>query len=674
MIDDEAQQSIEDLAAALADLRIHAGKPSFARIQSLSKLRGSDSAVGKAASLPSTTASDAVRGKRLPSAATVLAFVDACRRAAYEDGIVIDSQRFEPAMWQQRWRMARDLQDMQNDASVTSCSAATNSGPAVGVTDHGEPAVPAPTAVQLGDKIAHSGTTFSRADPLMSVSTNRSNSRSDLLQDVLRKPTEIQISSIEILESNIFAAQVIRFDRLTGIVGRHGTGKTLLLRLLDHAFGLAPHLLAQPNLGTLEHLGNPIEFVADVTVLRAGQPVTRRVESAADGSDRESGSARYRGWESSLGAEFAPHLLSVPLMFDLLENHNQEFDRRFRANNYDQHAQYDYTTRDLHAAREIVGRDYASITAHSYWHSRDPEGSAFRFAAIDVDGNEIGTSMMSLGEIWTHYLLGHENLVTDAHEPRLIDEPESFLAPRGHGLIVDELIRQTVRHRRQLILSTHSPQVLSRFPVSNLRMCTRTSNGIRVAEPTSLAQVRDAIGVEVAVRVVVLVEDALAATVFTLLCEQTDPSLAREVEVVATGGPNEVVAGLRVMSSSGRIIYVGVLDGDLRSNPTPPFAAGRLFFLPGMRSPEHELRHLASRAPSKLAQKLGCSTWDIEVALDSLTRLDHQYWIGRVAEQLARPPEVLTHALVTLWMQEAEISEFIEVVSHIRRISEGVTR
>ncbi|MFE3984516.1 hypothetical protein ACFXPR_08535 [Nocardia tengchongensis] len=109
---DDIQAAIEQFATELAELRMLSGKPSFARIQNLSKKRHQeDGTTTKAISLPSTTASDAIRGKRLPSIATVLAFVDACHRAAVDDGLIIDEDHFALARWQQRWTAVRDLRD-----------------------------------------------------------------------------------------------------------------------------------------------------------------------------------------------------------------------------------------------------------------------------------------------------------------------------------------------------------------------------------------------------------------------------------------------------------------------------------------------------------------------------------------------------------------------------------
>lgn len=500
-------------------------------------------------------------------------------------------------------------------------------------------------------------------DTLAPVPSNDSDPRLKRLRGILRESAKTQISSIEILESNIFAPQTIHLDRLTGIVGRHGTGKTLLLRLLDHAFGLAPVAIAQTNLDYLGEYGTPIELVADVTVCLYGRLVTHRVELA---SGAPPGFIRYRRWKAILEQEFSPHAMSVPLMLDQLQQHFQNMRQRDPSS---EHSQYKYSADDLGGVRNIIGRDYSSVTAHSFGEHYNPDPPTFAFTAVDTDGAEISTTMMSLGEIWTHYLLGHDYLVPDAHDPRLIDEPESFLAPRAHRPMIDELIRRALLHKRQLVISTHSPQVLSRFPEANLRMCTRTPDGIRVARPTSFAQIHDALGLDIAVRVVVLVEDEFAAAVFRLLCEKIATSLIREVEVVPTGGAGEVIHGLRALSSATRIRYVGVLDGNERSEPIPESVKDRLFFLPGHRSPEGELQNVAARAPAALADELGCSAWDVEAAVDSAADLDHQYWISRVAQSVARSPEVLTHALVTLWMHDGHAAEFIDVVYRIRAMT-----
>lgn len=110
--DGDPQRAIEEFAASLDALRRHAGTPSFARISSFSKKRRT---VAKEAPsplpLPKSTASDAVQGKRLPTIATVLAFVEACQLFADDAGMVTERARFDLANWQHRWREVRALRD-----------------------------------------------------------------------------------------------------------------------------------------------------------------------------------------------------------------------------------------------------------------------------------------------------------------------------------------------------------------------------------------------------------------------------------------------------------------------------------------------------------------------------------------------------------------------------------
>ena len=55
---------------------------------------------------------------------------------------------------------------------------------------------------------------------------------------LLTSESPFQVKSIRIIESDIFMPQTISFPRVLALVGLHGTGKTLLLRLLEAAFGL----------------------------------------------------------------------------------------------------------------------------------------------------------------------------------------------------------------------------------------------------------------------------------------------------------------------------------------------------------------------------------------------------------------------------------------------------
>jgi predicted ATP-dependent endonuclease of OLD family len=117
---------------------------------------------------------------------------------------------------------------------------------------------------------------------------------------------------------------------------------------------------------------------------------------------------------------------------------------------------------------------------------------------------------MSQGELWVHYVRWFLEHQVDKGNLALLDEPEAFLAARGHRPFIDEIARHALSRDLQIIIGTHSAEVLSRFPITNIRMCVQDGNGIRVVTPESHLKIRENIGLETPVHGLVLVEDEMA--------------------------------------------------------------------------------------------------------------------------------------------------------------------
>ena len=105
------RDAVAEFAAKLAELRLAAGRPSFQRMEYLSK-------AGKRIRLPRSTAHDAERGIRLPPLWAVLGFVASCRDAAQEAGIEIDDRQFDIVTWQERWSSAKKASEWRQAPSA----------------------------------------------------------------------------------------------------------------------------------------------------------------------------------------------------------------------------------------------------------------------------------------------------------------------------------------------------------------------------------------------------------------------------------------------------------------------------------------------------------------------------------------------------------------------------
>jgi len=91
-VNQPAPRTVKRFVKELASLQVAAGSPSLNRIEGLSKGR-----------VPVSTASDALKGDRIPELRFVLNFVAACRQAARADGLDIPDGPFDPIKWQNRW-------------------------------------------------------------------------------------------------------------------------------------------------------------------------------------------------------------------------------------------------------------------------------------------------------------------------------------------------------------------------------------------------------------------------------------------------------------------------------------------------------------------------------------------------------------------------------------------
>lgn len=298
---------------------------------------------------------------------------------------------------------------------------------------------------------------------------------------------------------------------------------------------------------------------------------------------------------------------------------------------------------------------------HFYYDRDDSEPLMLGSAG----GRPVETASMSRGEIWVHYVLAYAVRVSNAG-PLMLDEPESLLAPRGHQPFIDEIARTTLAAKQQLIVATHSLQAMSRFSLQATRLCVGTADGVQLVTPASRVEVRDALGYESALLLLVLVEDAFAQAVLEMLIAQFSPHLVRVIEIKSSGGASPATSTLVILSGLVRIRAVAVLDGDERDRHQPqPY----LFFLPGTNGPEDELVAAVGRHVELFAGQLDRSARDVLVALDTLQGSSHQRLPRALAKAIGRTEPVVVRAMVDCWLSEEAVRQHSrELVSSLEEL------
>lgn len=472
--------------------------------------------------------------------------------------------------------------------------------------------------------------------------------RTQIWNRLLSTPPPVTVECIRIRNSRTFEDQEIRFTPATLIVGCHGGGKTLLLRLLESAFGYTVH--NPPFVGASKYRNYGKSYVGgvlDVEVSVGGKQVTRTIDLSLYEEDRQA------VWGGILPDTFWARFISSTELASEFSFYYQQLDvERFQEERR-------YSSKELSAIRNILGRKYDSVTSRTIILDQLTESDGSETIALapyiraESGSHSFESPTLSLGETWVHQVFWEHSRLNEG-SLLLLDEPESFLATRGHRPFIDEIARKCLNPSIQLVAATHSPEILSRFPVTHTRMCIRSQSGkLRVIEPDSFRQIENAIGVEAPTKAIVLVEDNFAAKVlFAILSQVT--GIPSGLEIVAAGGKNKVLAGVDALRNSKRVLCLGVLDADQRNLSRPE--AG-IFTLPGTADPENELLNTLADHASEIGIMLGRSEGKVLSALEAAAFLDHQYQPSILARYLEVDEAHLVNVLIERWLAESKVLE-----------------
>ncbi|WP_436757760.1 hypothetical protein [Streptosporangium sp. V21-05] len=492
----------------------------------------------------------------------------------------------------------------------------------------------------------------------MPDTSNHNDARIKRWQRLLETRAPVQVESIKIFESDVFEPQVIELNRATAVVGSHGTGKTVLLRLIEASLGyLIPSYSPPLFVDTLygDRASSALKSIVEITVRKLNSRVTRTIDLTWPAK------RRHEIWKDDFGGNSIAIYNSAISAFGELQILYDDYPRNGSFVSKERSI-YQLSRVDLDGIRNILGRNYDQVTVNPVVISEgtaDTHEECCPYVIATSGDHIIDSGKMSLGEIWVHYVLNWT--MTTYLEPGdliMVDEPESFLSSMGQRPMIDEIARRTLAKEAQLLVATHSPEVLGRFPLENIRMCVRNGQKIRVITPNSRAQIRDSVGIETPVKAFVLVEDEFAKTLFQSLCGELAPWLLRELEIISAGSASEVLSGIRVFARSSQFKSFAILDGDQRDSSLAKKSSDlKILFLPGSQEPEDELLNNATLELEWLSEILARSVDHLLSAISDCSNLDHQYKLKFLATRLGHHEAFLIHSLIRAWLRNPQVKQ-----------------
>ncbi|WP_413753389.1 AAA family ATPase [Streptomyces sp. R-74717] len=307
---------------------------------------------------------------------------------------------------------------------------------------------------------------------------------------------------------------------------------------------------------------------------------------------------------------------------------------------------------DLDALRDILGVTYQEVI---YIPVDVGHGFDFPYVKAKKEGEWIDSHQMSHGELCVHYI--RWVLKHPTNGVVLLDEPEANIAPRGHAALLDEIARLARVSKSQVVLSTHSAAFLSRVPLAWVRMCVRPSMVPLIIEPSRPSDLRDTLGIENPLKLLILVEDDVAQHLLTMILAVHSFPLLSESEIVAAGSWSDVLTATKAVFKSSRISALAVLDGDQRSEAPEDLP---VFFLPGNEPPEKVLFKYAATRPGQMADKLGCSLASMNVYIAGMLGLEHHKWLTFLSRRTGQDWHYCLRVVFDVWHADPRNSEACE--------------
>lgn len=215
---------------------------------------------------------------------------------------------------------------------------------------------------------------------------------------------------------------------------------------------------------------------------------------------------------------------------------------------------------ELEVIQDILGKQYleAKITEHDFYDRK--KGFAIRYKTNNIVYSE---AYAGSGEIAVVKLI-HDIYVADDNSLILLDEPETSLHPTAQKKLMNYVLEQCKRKKLQVVISTHSPDVIEGMPKEAIKILYENidTGKVNVMENVYPENAFIHIGRTHSDKKVIVVEDSFAKLIIDKVLEINNDQELFEVKFFPGGASLIKQEIMLVYSKEDDGKHFVILDGD----------------------------------------------------------------------------------------------------------------
>lgn len=300
---------------------------------------------------------------------------------------------------------------------------------------------------------------------------------------------------------------------------------------------------------------------------------------------------------------------------------------------------------------EILGSPYDEVElAKIINQSREAEmGFASRFGATYSENH------MGCGE---GRLIRMIDAIENAPKQSLIviEEPETALHQDAQYNLAVYFLEVCKRKRHQIIVTTHSPTIISVMPMEARKKTERTGAGTAVENNPTIAEIISDLSNGNQKSLLVYVEDEFSKKLLIEIVRKFAPTLLKALSIADVGDKEDVRQAVRYTRKHKNIKCIGIRDEEHSASEIE-----FIFAYPSNEAPEKEI--FCNQVVSEfLLTQYGINFADIL----TVTKNHHEY-----ANQISRQCEVdkatIEVQCIQVYVSSQDDSKFASLISNIRK-------